>query len=31
MIEVVQAFDRTPIAELPNDDRAALERKIGTE
>ena len=28
MIEVVQAFDRTPIARLESDDRAALDRKI---
>ena len=28
MIEVVQAFDRAPIAELPSDDAAALERKL---
>jgi acyl-CoA reductase-like NAD-dependent aldehyde dehydrogenase len=28
MIEVVQAFDRTPIARLECDDRAALDRKI---
>jgi acyl-CoA reductase-like NAD-dependent aldehyde dehydrogenase len=28
MIEVVQAFDRTPIAELDGDDAAALDRKI---
>jgi acyl-CoA reductase-like NAD-dependent aldehyde dehydrogenase len=28
MIEVVQAFDRAPIAELPTDDAAALERKL---
>jgi acyl-CoA reductase-like NAD-dependent aldehyde dehydrogenase len=28
MIEVVQAFDRTPIARLDGDDKAALERKI---
>jgi acyl-CoA reductase-like NAD-dependent aldehyde dehydrogenase len=30
MIQVVQAFDRTPIAELKGDDAAALERKIET-
>ena len=30
MINVVQAFDRTPIAELDSDDAAALERKIET-
>jgi len=30
MIEVVQAFDRAPIAELPTDDAAALERKLET-
>jgi len=28
MIEVVQAFDRAPIAELPTDDAAALEAKL---
>ena len=28
MIEVVQAFDRMPIARLESDDRAALDRKI---
>ena len=28
MIEVVQAFDRAPIAELPSDDAAVLERKL---
>ena len=28
MIEVVQAFDRTPIARLESDDRPALDRKI---
>ena len=28
MIEVVQAFDRTPIARVESDDRAALDRKI---
>jgi acyl-CoA reductase-like NAD-dependent aldehyde dehydrogenase len=28
MIEVVQAFDRTPIARLDSDDAAALDRKI---
>ncbi|KQV66366.1 hypothetical protein ASC90_14415 [Rhizobium sp. Root1220] len=28
MIEVVQAFDRAHIAELPTDDAAALERKL---
>jgi acyl-CoA reductase-like NAD-dependent aldehyde dehydrogenase len=28
MIDVVQAFDRTPIAELEADDAAALERKL---
>src|SRR5262245_10494644 len=28
MIQVVQAFDRAPIAELPEDDAAALERKL---
>jgi acyl-CoA reductase-like NAD-dependent aldehyde dehydrogenase len=30
MIEVVQAFDRTPIAQLDSDGAAALERKIET-
>ncbi|HLY56310.1 MAG TPA: aldehyde dehydrogenase family protein [Stellaceae bacterium] len=30
MIEVVQAFDRSPIATLESDDAAALERKIET-
>ena len=30
MIEVVQAFDRTPIARLDSDDAAALDRKIET-
>jgi len=28
MINVVQALDRTPMAELDSDDAAALERKI---
>ena len=28
VIEVVQAFDRTPIARLDSDDAAALDRKI---
>ena len=28
MIEVIQAFDRTPIVRLESDDRAALDRKI---
>ncbi len=28
MIDVVQAFDRSPIAELPSDDAAALENKL---
>ena len=28
MIEVVRAFDRTPIAEIASDDRAALDRKL---
>jgi hypothetical protein len=28
MIEVVQAFDRAPIAQPDSDDAAALERKI---
>jgi len=28
MIEVVRAFDRTPIARLDSDDSAALDRKI---
>lgn len=30
MIEIVQAFDRARIAELPGDDAAALERKLET-
>jgi acyl-CoA reductase-like NAD-dependent aldehyde dehydrogenase len=30
MIEVVQAFDRTRITELPSDDGATLERKLAT-
>nr|WP_283256037.1 aldehyde dehydrogenase family protein [Dyella humicola] len=30
MIKVVQAFDRQPIAELPNDDAKNLERKLAT-
>lgn len=30
MIEVVQAFDREPIKQLPADDAAALERKLAT-
>jgi acyl-CoA reductase-like NAD-dependent aldehyde dehydrogenase len=30
MIKVVQAFDRAPIAELDDDDAAALERKLDT-
>ncbi len=30
MIHVVQAFDRTPIAEIPTDDAAALETKLTT-
>jgi acyl-CoA reductase-like NAD-dependent aldehyde dehydrogenase len=30
MIEVVQAFDRSPIAKLDSDDAAALDRKIET-
>jgi acyl-CoA reductase-like NAD-dependent aldehyde dehydrogenase len=30
VIQVVQAFDRTPIAELKSDDTAALDRKIET-
>lgn len=30
MLNVVQAFDRAPIAELPTDDAAALERKLAT-
>jgi len=30
MIEVVQAFDRSPIAQLESDGSAALERKIET-
>src|ERR1700752_4725871 len=29
MIQVVNAFDRTPIAQLDSDDATALERKIG--
>ena len=28
MIEVVQAFDRTPFTRLDGDERAALDRKI---
>ena len=28
MIEVVQAFDRTPITRLDSDDKAALDRKM---
>ena len=28
MIEVVQAFDRTPLTRLDSDDKAALDRKI---
>jgi hypothetical protein len=28
MIEVVQAFDRMPIARLESEDRAALDHKI---
>jgi len=28
MLTVVQAFDRTPIAEIETDDAAALERKL---
>ena len=28
MIEVVQAFDRTPLTWLDSDDKAALDRKI---
>jgi acyl-CoA reductase-like NAD-dependent aldehyde dehydrogenase len=28
MIEVVQAFDRSPIVRLDSDDAAALDRKI---
>ncbi len=28
MLEVVQAFDRMPIAEIETDDAAALERKL---
>ena len=31
MIEVVQAFDRAPIAKLDSDDAAALDRKIETD
>jgi acyl-CoA reductase-like NAD-dependent aldehyde dehydrogenase len=30
MIEVVQAFDRQPFAELPADDAGALEKKLAT-
>jgi acyl-CoA reductase-like NAD-dependent aldehyde dehydrogenase len=30
MLNVVQAFNRAPIAELPTDDAAALERKLTT-
>src|ERR1700735_5386340 len=30
MISVVKAFDRTPLAELPGDDAAALEAKFAT-
>jgi acyl-CoA reductase-like NAD-dependent aldehyde dehydrogenase len=30
MIQVVQAFDRTPITEIKSDDAAALDRKIET-
>lgn len=30
MIEVVQAFDREPITQLPTEDGAALERKLST-
>jgi hypothetical protein len=30
MIEVVQVFDRAPIAKLESDDAAALERNIET-
>jgi acyl-CoA reductase-like NAD-dependent aldehyde dehydrogenase len=30
MIEVVQAFDRTPITQLASDDAASLEEKITT-
>jgi len=28
MIEVIQAFDRTPIARLDSDDAAALDHKL---
>ena len=28
MLQVVQAFDRAPIAEIATDDAAALERKL---
>src|SRR3954467_15168026 len=28
MLQVVQAFDRTPIAEIPTDDADALEAKL---
>ena len=30
MIDVVQAYDRAPITQLPSDDRVMLERKIAT-
>ena len=29
MLQVVQAFDREPIAEIPTDDAATLEAKLG--
>ena len=29
MLTVVQAFDRAPIQDVPFDDAAALERKLG--
>jgi len=28
MLQIVQAFDREPIAEIPTDDAAALEAKL---
>ena len=28
MLQIVQAFDRAPIAEIPTDDAAALEAKL---
>lgn len=30
MLEIVQAFDRKRIADLPTDDAAALEKKLET-